>query len=77
MSEEGTAQRYSLPPGPIHFAIQGQPTYLIGGNLSARVVRTDGHYFVRKQEQLEATPERLAELEAFTAELTDALLPVA
>jgi hypothetical protein len=50
---------------------------LIGGNLSARVVRTNGHYFVRKQEQLAATPERLAELEVFTAALTDALLPVA
>jgi hypothetical protein len=63
--------------GPAGLTIQGQPTYLIGGNLSARVVRTDGHYFVRKQEQLEATPERLAELEAFTADLADALLPIA
>jgi hypothetical protein len=74
---KGNCAALLAPAGPNNFAIQGQPTYLIGGNLSARVVRADGHYFVRKQEQLEATPERLAELEAFTAELTDAILPVA
>ncbi len=65
------------PAGKDGFTMQGQPTYLVGGNLSARVVRSDGHYFVRKQEQLEATPERLAELETFAAELAEALLPVA
>ena len=74
---KGNCAALLAPAGPNVFAIQGQPTYLIGGNLSARVNRSDGHYFVRKQEQLEATPERLAELEAFAAELADALLPVA
>lgn len=74
---KGNCAALLSPAGQGGFTIQGQPTYLIGGNLSARVVRTDGHYFVRKQEQLEATPERLAELEAFTAELSNALLPVA
>jgi hypothetical protein len=74
---KGNCAALLAPAGPNAFTIQGQPTYLIGGNLSARVVRTDGHYFVRKQEQLEATPKRLAELEAFTAELTDGLLPLA
>jgi hypothetical protein len=74
---KGNCAALLTPAGPNAFTIQGQPTYLIGGNLSARVVHTDGHYFVRKQEQLEATPERLAELAAFTAELTDAILPVA
>ena len=73
---KGNCAALLAPTGSNGFAIQGQPTYLIGGNLSAHVVRADGHYFVRKQEQLEATPERLAELEAFTAELTEALLPV-
>ncbi len=74
---KGNCAALLAPAGPNSFVIQGQPTYLIGGNLSARVVRPDGHYFVRKQEQLEATPERLAQLEAFTTELTDALLPLA
>jgi hypothetical protein len=72
----GNCAALLLPAGPSGFSIQGQPTYLIGGNLSARVVRGDGHYFVRKAEQLKATPERLAELEAFSAELNEALLPV-
>jgi hypothetical protein len=62
--------------GPDCFAIRGQPMYLISGNLSARVVRSDGHYFVRKSEQVKVTPQLLAELEAFAAELTDGLLPV-
>src|SRR5579863_7809486 len=74
---KGDCAALLAPAGPNAFAVQGQPTYLIGGNLTARVKRPDGHYFVRKQEQLEATPERLAELEAFTAELAEALLPVA
>jgi hypothetical protein len=74
---KGNCSALLAAAGPNAFTIQGQPTYLIGGNLSARVIRTDGHYFVRKQEQLKATPECLAELEAFTAELTDAILPVA
>jgi hypothetical protein len=73
----GNCAALLAPTGPNNFAIQGQPTYLIGGNLSARLGRADGHYFVRKQEQLEATPERLGVLEAFTAELSNALLPVA
>ena len=74
---KGNCAALLTPAGRNAFTIQGQPTHLIGGNLSARVVRADRHYFVRKQQVLEATPERLAELEAFTAELTDAILPVA
>ena len=74
---KGNCAALLTPSGSDRFSIQGEPTFLVGGNLSARVVRSDGQYFVRKQEQLKATPERLAELERFTAELAEALLPVA
>jgi hypothetical protein len=59
------------------FRLFGDPTYLVGGNLAVRLTHPDGHWFVRKQERLEATPERIAELDQFSAELSDALMPVA
>jgi hypothetical protein len=74
---KGNCAALLAPSGSDGFSIQGEPTYLVAGNLSARVVRSDGQYFVRKLEHLKATPERLAELERFTAELAEALLPVA
>jgi hypothetical protein len=49
---------------------------LVAGGLSARTIQSDGHWFVRKKDKLTASPERTAELEAFAAELVDALLPV-
>lgn len=73
----GNCAALLVPAGPEAFAIQGQPTIIVGGNLGARVVRGDGHYFVRKNEQIKATPEILAELEAFAIELAEGLLPVA
>ncbi len=74
---KGNCAALLAPSGADGFSIQGEPTYVVGGDLSARVVRSDGQYFVRKQEHLKATPERLAELDRFTAELAEALLPVA
>jgi len=74
---KGNCAALLAPSGADGFSLQGEPTYLVGDNLSARIVRSDGHYFVRKQEQIKATPERLAELDRFTAELAEALLPVA
>jgi hypothetical protein len=56
------------------FTLYGQPSYLIAGNFGVRVTR-DGHdWFVWKKEKLEVTPERLAELDAFSTELTALLL---
>jgi hypothetical protein len=57
------------------FTIFGAPAYLIGGNFSVRVRRDGREFFVWKKESLEATPARLAELDAFAAELAEALLP--
>jgi hypothetical protein len=41
------------------------------------MIQSNGHWFVRKKEKIQATPERTAELDAFAAELANALLPVA
>ena len=65
------------PNGPSGFKLFGEPAYLVGGQPGAHVVQSDGHWFVRKKEKIQATPERTAELEAFAAELANALLPVA
>ncbi|MGH9715779.1 MAG: hypothetical protein ACRD4R_03485 [Candidatus Acidiferrales bacterium] len=58
------------------FRLYGQPSYLIDGQLSAHTIQTDGHWFVRKGEKLEASAERRKELDAFAAELAQVLLPV-
>ena len=65
------------PAGPGAFALYGEPSYLVGGGLSARTIQSDGNWFVRKKDKLEVTPDRTAELDAFAAELVNALLPVA
>jgi hypothetical protein len=63
-----------IPTGT--FQIFNEPTYIVAGNLSAKIT-LDGHtYFIWKKEKLEATPLRRAELAAFTDDLTEALLPV-
>jgi hypothetical protein len=65
------------PAGSDNFTLYGEPSYLVAGGLSARTIQSDGHWFVRKKDKLEASPERTAELESFAAELVNALLPVA
>lgn len=45
------------------------PTFLIDGNLSVKLKRGNREVFVWKQSELEATAERLRELDAFRAEL--------
>ncbi|MGA9884223.1 MAG: hypothetical protein WBQ34_10935 [Candidatus Acidiferrales bacterium] len=59
------------------FRLYGSPSYLVDGQLSAHTIQSDGHWFVRKNEKIEATSERRKELDAFAAELAEVLLPVA
>jgi hypothetical protein len=58
------------------FSMYAKPTLLIAGNFTARLTREGRDVFVWKREQLEATPERLAELESFADALSEAVLPV-
>jgi len=45
------------------------PTFLLEGNLSVKLKRGNREFFVWKQNEVEATPDRLRELEAFHTEL--------
>ena len=49
------------------------PTYIVDGNLGVKLKRGKGEVFVWKKREIEATPERLKELEAFRHELTSIL----
>ena len=48
-------------------------TYIIDGNLSVKLKKGKSEVFVWKKREIEATPERLKELEAFRDELTSIL----
>ena len=54
----------------------GDACYLIEGNLSVRVTRKGRTIFLSKSREVEATPELLAELGRFSAEVSGLLLPV-
>jgi hypothetical protein len=74
--KRGNCAALLAPSEDSGFRLYGNPSYLIGGQLSAHTIQTDGHWFVRKGEKVEATTERRKELDAFAAELAEILLPV-
>jgi hypothetical protein len=74
-TRKGNCAALLAPAASGGFDIFGTPAYLIGGNFSVRVQRNGEEFFVWKRESLEVTPERRAELDAFTTELSVALLP--
>jgi hypothetical protein len=47
----------------------GDPCWLLNGNLSVRVRKNNSEWFVWKKQEVEATPERLAEVAGFSGEL--------
>jgi hypothetical protein len=49
------------------------PTYIVDGNLSVKLKRGKAEVFVWKKKEMEATADRLKELERFRSELTTAL----
>jgi hypothetical protein len=51
------------------FHLFGEPCMLLDGNLTVRVTHEGQSWFVWKKQRLEATPERLAELNRFISEL--------
>ena len=58
------------------FCVFGEPCVLLEGNLTVRIRERGKTWFVWKKQRLEATPERLSELESFVAELKFLLEPV-
>jgi hypothetical protein len=59
------------------FRVFGEPCVLLDGNLTVRIKERGKTWFVWKKQRLEATPERLAELANFVAELNLLLEPTA
>lgn len=55
------------------FKLLAPPSYLVDGNFSVKLRRSAGEAFVWKKSEIEATPERLGELEKFRRELTEIL----
>jgi hypothetical protein len=49
------------------------PSYMVGGNLSVKLKRGSGEVFVWKKNEIDATPERLSELDSFRQELSELL----
>ena len=74
-TRKGNCAALLSPAAAGGFGIFGTPAYLIGGNFSVRVRRDGREFFVWKKESVEVTAARLTELDAFAAELTEALLP--
>jgi hypothetical protein len=72
---KGNCAALLAPVGGDRFQIHGQPAYLIGGNFSVRVRREGHDWFVWKKQSLEVDAARLFELENFTAQLSQALMP--
>lgn len=64
-----------IPGGGLR--LLGEPHLLIDGNLSVRVERNSGPYFVWKKREVAATPELLTEFARFVVDLAQILLPVA
>jgi hypothetical protein len=63
-----------LSPSPSGgLRLMAPPSYVIDGNFSVKLKRDQVEVFVWKQKELEATPERVKELEAFRNELTSIL----
>ena len=57
------------------FRVFGEPCILLEGNLTVRITEKGKSWFVWKKQRLEATAERLSELERFVAELKLLLEP--
>ena len=57
------------------FRVFGEPCVLLDGNLTVRIKEKGKSWFVWKKQRLEATAERLSELESFVAELKLLLEP--
>jgi hypothetical protein len=62
-----------MPVANAGLRLLAAPTYIVEGNLSVKLKRGKGDVFVWKKKEIEATPERLQELDAFRQELMSIL----
>ncbi|HTV60358.1 MAG TPA: hypothetical protein VMJ93_15910 [Verrucomicrobiae bacterium] len=66
---KGSCAALMEPSDSGRFKLFGQPTILIGDNFSVRVRQAGQDWFVWKQQRIEATPERMRELNEFFEEI--------
>jgi len=57
------------------FRVYGEPCVLLEGNLTVRITENGKSWFVWKKQRLEATAERVSELDRFVGELKILLEP--
>jgi hypothetical protein len=57
------------------FRVFGEPCVLLDGNLTVRITEKGKTWFVWKKQRLEATPERVLELENFVNDIKMLLEP--
>ena len=57
------------------FRLFGEPCMLLDGNLTVRIAENAKSWFVWKKQRLEATAERVSELDRFVADLKILLEP--
>ena len=64
----------ALAPDPnAGLKLLAPPSYMVNGNFSVKLKRGNGEVFVWKKREVEATPERVRELESFKKELQEIL----
>jgi hypothetical protein len=64
-----------LQATPAGLQLIGEPGWRIGETIGVLVEKADNRVFQNKANMVEATPERLAELDAFRQELLNLLTP--
>ncbi len=72
---KGTCAALLDPVANGGFRVFGEPCLLLEGNLTVRITEKEKTWFVWKKLRLEATEERIAELQRFVAELKLLLEP--
>lgn len=71
----GNCAALLAPLGSGGFELFGIPGYMIRENIAVRIKDGSHEFFVWKQQRIEVTPERNAELAAFADEVAKAILP--
>jgi hypothetical protein len=66
---QGSCAALLDPIGGAGFRLFGEPCLLLNGNLTVRITEEGKSWFVWKKQRLEATPERIEELDRFVSEL--------
>lgn len=71
--KKGDCAAVLAPVAQGRLKLAAAPSYLVEGNLSVKLKRGSGEVFVWKKNEVEATADRLNELESFRAELDEIL----